>query len=858
MSSLPFLLFPKAVPDTKARRGGGGAAIHLPSAARQKQRLDDKFRAIAAGLAGLQPSADGCEPEQVIVFETLGDDVSEFAAAAAKVPGLEWVAELDLGDREPDDDFYDPADQAEPLPARLYAVMSNAKALQHLLALWDDWQADETKRARAGFGPFKDVFVHLHDLRRWSSQDRLHGTGVLEAWDRELTLGREAVRFEVELWCRADPATRARAYDRLDRLVTAEGGRCVAQAAVPDILYHGVLVELPSAALRRTVDRVRAEDYSELVRCGEVMLFRPRGQAVLPVGEPATEPQPSPPPPPAGGGDPVVAVLDGLPLANHQRLAGRVRIDDPDGLSARYQPAQQSHGTAMCSLILHGDLSRPEPPLDRPVYVRPVLAPVTDLDGHSHEASPDDVLLVDLFHRAVRRIVAGDAGEPPAAPGVKVVNLSFGNTYQPFDRQFSPLARLLDWLAWKYKLLFLVSAGNQLQPLTITSPAAGWRTLPADDLRTQAIHALWQDQAGRRPYSPAESINALTVGAWHEDGSPVPTDQRVDLFGGASLPSPLGTVAAGYRQAVKPEVYFAGGRQLYFGPVGVNDQPAEFRLATTNRPPGLLVAAPGVSPMELDRAAHTRGTSNATALATRCAALAHQKLAEYRQQPGWERLTDDYLPVLLKALVVHGANWRDGREAIETALRAAGMTDGRAVQRALNRFIGCGRVDPGLAQGAAEHRGTVLGWDSIRDEEGHVYTLPLPGCLNSVKEWRRLTLTLAWLTPVNFRHRAYRKSFLWMSLGADEKTKLKVEKAGLDVKASERGTVQHWVLEGDKASVFEPDKPMQVKVSCRADAGKLAEPIPYALAVSIEVAEGVNLPIYQELKAVLVPIQPKP
>lgn len=97
-----------------------------------------------------------------------------------------------------------------------------------------------------------------------------------------------------------------------------------------------------------------------------------------------------------------------------------------------------------------------------------------------------------------------------------------------------------------------------------------------------------------------------------------------------------------------------------------------------------------------------------------------------------------------------------------------------------------------------------------------------------------------------------------MSLGADEKTKLKVDKAGLDVKTSERGTVQHWVLEGNKASVFEPDKPIQIKVSARAEAGKLTESIPYALAVSIEVAAGVNLPVYQELSNVLVPIKPAP
>ena len=53
---------------------------------------------------------------------------------------------------------------------------------------------------------------------------------------------------------------------------------------------------------------------------------------------------------------------------------------------------------------------------------------------------------------------------------MKVINLSFGNSWQPFDRLISPLARLLDWLAWEYKILFIVSAGNQPQEIEFLTP----------------------------------------------------------------------------------------------------------------------------------------------------------------------------------------------------------------------------------------------------------------------------------------------------------------------------------------------------------------------------------------------------
>ena len=75
------------------------------------------------------------------------------------------------------------------------------------------------------------------------------------------------------------------------------------------------------------------------------------------------------------GGNPVVAVLDGLPLENHVALAGRMVVDDPDEHRASYQPSQQQHGTAMASLVIHGDLHDDGPALQRSVYVRPIFLP---------------------------------------------------------------------------------------------------------------------------------------------------------------------------------------------------------------------------------------------------------------------------------------------------------------------------------------------------------------------------------------------------------------------------------------------------------------------------------------------------
>lgn len=873
MTSHPFLLFPASPASKRDKRHSRSSDVRLPSAERQRELHENKLLDLAASFDHLTAEIGGHEPERVVVFETVADNVSEFAKAASKVRGLEWVAELDLGDQASDQDFV-AADELEQLPRRLYAVMASQRAVQKLLSLWRTWQDAPARswveKDLSGFADFRKVFQHLKDIRRWGPRDRLEQTGILDDWREEQRYCREhpnvqraPIRFEIELWCRLDAAARRKASQSVETLVSLAGGRCLAQAAIHQIFYHGILAELPAEFIEHTLESLQSQDYTDLLRCEDIMFFRHRGQSFFPLGEPSEEFAPSREIDQDPLSPPVVAVLDGLPLENHRLLARRLQVDDPNSLADKYRPSLQQHGTAICSLIVHGDLTADEPPLTRALYVQPILQPATTLDGgYSHECTPDDVLLVDHLHRAVRRMFESDGDHLPAAPHVKVVNLSFGNHWQPFEGQFSPLARLLDWLSFKYRLLFIVSAGNQGQDITISIPSNQWKTLTASELQDEVIRAMHDDQANRRPLSPAESLNAITVGAWHEDGCPTHSDSRVDLFANGCLPSPFGTVAAGHMQSIKPEVYFPGGRQLYRGPLFENSEPATFKAVFGSHPPGLKVAAPGLTTLELDRAAYSRGTSDATALATRSVAMAYEKLDEYRRLPGWNRLTDSFVAVVLKALLVHGAAWGREVDVIESAIPAdaligkSGKREWQRLQRILHRFVGCGKVDPRKGQFATDERATVIGWGNLVDGGSHLFYLPLPPSLGSKKVWRRLVVTLAWFSPVNSRHRNYRKASLWASVdGVDE---LAVGKAGADEVTSGRGTVQHRVWEGDRAAVFEEDGRISIRVNCRAVAGKMRDAVPYALVVSLEVAEGVGIPVYQEVRdLVAIPIRPR-
>jgi hypothetical protein len=478
--------------------------------------------------------------------------------------------------------------------------------MSQLLALWNDWTVNPHKDATRGFGPFKNVFIHLKDVRRWSPLDRLEHTGVLEYWQEYLQHKQEPVKFEVELWCRGSADARQRAFANLSSLIGQAGGQCLRQAQIPDICYHGVLAEMSPQAIQQTVDQILQNNYSQLLRCEDVMFFRPFGQAGFPAPDQDDGPAAPGPPDIQEGAiadvEPVVALLDGLPLENHVLLAGRLIIDDPDDYQARYQAGQQRHGTAMASLILHGDLSGQPTSLQRPVYVRPIFIPSLDLNNRINEVTPDDELLVDLIHRSLRRIKEGDGDDGPTVPSVKIINLSFGNRFQPFDRDLSPLARLLDWLSWKYGVLFLVSAGNITDDVRISVPANQWQAISPEQLRGETLRAMRDAQVERRPLSPAEAVNVVTVGAVHADDAALPVpDHCVDLLGGLRLPSPLSTVASGYNRAVKPEVLFPGGRQLYHAPVGSGTDPARFAAVQTLQPPGQMVAWPGQGPMELGK-----------------------------------------------------------------------------------------------------------------------------------------------------------------------------------------------------------------------------------------------------------------
>ena len=258
------------------------------------------------------------------------------------------------------------------------------------------------------------------------------------------------VKLEIELVFRAQgEQVEAAARDALQNV----GGEIILRTRIDGAAYHALLVNVPEAELVRVCSRGN----QGLVAEESILHIRPQSISHLNLFEMQEDIQIQPRDLPAN--DPIAAIFDAVPLAAHPQLASRLSIDDVFNLEP-LAVGQRFHGTAMASAVVHGDLNGPpQPALDRRVYFVNVMY-ASGLPGQE-EQFPNR-LPADLFHEAVVRM---KEGANAAAPGVIIINASLGDRNKPFAGHMSGWARVLDYLAYRYGILFVVSAGNQFADL---------------------------------------------------------------------------------------------------------------------------------------------------------------------------------------------------------------------------------------------------------------------------------------------------------------------------------------------------------------------------------------------------------
>lgn len=868
---LPLLVFPqRRTIQPEAGRPQFSPPPHLPNRARQIDRFGRGLNTLqqnwAQYRASLSDAMPGLEPETVLVIEIIGR-VDDFRAAVESA-GLEWLGEWDQVDIDPDEDFYVVDEQGHPkstlLTGRLFLSMANERGMRELLSLWELWVSERSlPRGKSAWGK---VFERLRSIRRWGPHESLEETGMLDQWRAFLEVSDEPAaieRFQIEFFYHSNQARRQRNELQLRETLERLGGAVIGDPIdIGPIAFHAMKGELPRAAIEELVREVSGTETDiriDLLKLSSIMFFRPTGQSLAVSSD--EEGQPGV----VGGAlpdlEPVAALFDGVPLQQHDALLDRLDVDDVFGLELLYQPGERKHGTAMASLIVHGDTGGGlNDPLRRRLLCVPVMQPnVKDFRTPRPEHMPDDVFFEDRIHIAVRRMFVGGNGLPPQASQIKVINLSIGDPSRLLAHTLSPWARLLDWLSYEYRVLFCVSAGNYVDDIQVGLPYSGFSSLSDDQKVGATLKAMQQGLADRRVLSPAESMNALTVGALHADEfGPFPPHRRVDVMPGDGLPSPAMRLGHGFRRSVKPEILLAGGRQLYKEPI--QGQQTVYQIdPLTAMGPGQRVATDSTEPGNRSNFGYWKGTSNATALATRGAVRIHDMLQALREQQGQD-IPDGLMAVLMKALLVHGARQPDDAKThLESAIKTS--ANSRQFRTLSARYLGYGAADIERVLACTEQRATVLGCDEIRENEIHEYEFPLPVCMSGQRLWRRLVVTLAWFTPINPAHRSLREAKLELAPAGSKwaTLPLKLDRVDADHNQMLRSTVQHEVLESQNAVMaFQDGDVLRLRVHCKRDGvERLDRAIPYGLAVTLEVKQ--DLPIYQEIKsrvAALVAVRP--
>ena len=590
------------------------------------------------------------------------------------------------------------------------------------------------------FTPWRDLFLQLRKIRPWGPSDRVSQAN--RDYFRHIIDGapdNELFRVEVELVFRLAEATSQSAENEVRERITESSGRIIHRSYRPEFAYHALLIEIPASEVRRISDL----DPASLAGVDPVASIVPQS-----VGTPietadhlavdATRPLPT-------KAEPIAAVFDATPVQAHPLLAGRLSIDDPDDLEARAVGARV-HGTAMASIVLHGDLNDSPSPISRQVYFRPVMyAP-----PFGDELFDSNKLVIDVIVEAVIRMRAN------GGPQIVLVNLSLGDRTKPFSGKISTWARALDHLAFAYGILFLVSAGNSGDGISPPDfpDIPSFEGADLIDKARATLKGIDAVKADRRVLAPGDSINALTIGAWHMDSSqevfagtsPFPPYSGIDM---PNLSSRLGP---GLRRGTKPEALFAGGRER----VRLDPIAAPPRLLPHPYPSrfwGLKVAAPPQNgTMELH---FTVGTSAATALATHSAHRIFDALEDaYPQLIGPMPLSQR--AVLLKALLVHSASWRGSQDFIRPVVDPTSDLHHEHWRREVCRHLGFGFVDPEDAIACAAERATMWATGTLGPEGSLTFDLPIPTALSTWATRREIRATLAWFTPIRPGHLAYR------------------------------------------------------------------------------------------------------
>jgi hypothetical protein len=412
----------------------------------------------------------------------------------------------------------------------------------------------------------------------------------------------------------------------------------------------------------------------------------------------------------------------------------------------------------------------------------------------------------------------------------------------------SPLARLLDWLSVKYRVLFVLSAGNHSDTIDVGETFAAFAAKSKEARDEAIIRHLDNVSRNLRLLSPAESVNALTVGATFEDGTSAMENARMILPSSDDMPAAYGSLGMGMNNAIKPDILFPGGRNFTRESI-LHGQTILEWVDSPSREPGTISAAPFLVGNAASKVMYTCGTSNAAALISHEASRCYDALLDIFANSK-DDIPDAHMALLIKAMLVHGAEWGALTDKLGKALQLFskdGSISRKECSRALHRFLGYGKPNIDRAIECAKKRITLIGYGDLKNGEALLYDLPLPFNFSSSKICRRLTATLTYFPTFVAARQKYRSAKLWYNIENGKKNFLD-SRVDVDWQAAVRGSVQHEIFENDETVVWDENNALQIKVNCRGDADdNFTGAVPYVLMVSFEIKNAIDIDVYTKV-----------
>lgn len=163
----------------------------------------------------------------------------------------------------------------------------------------------------------------------------------------------------------------------------------------------------------------------------------------------------------------------------------------------------------------------------------------------------------------------------------------------------------------------------------------------------------------------------------------------------------------------------------------------------------------------------------------------------------------------------------------------------------IHKILGYGVADVEKVKECTKNQITLIGYGDIKQNQAFVYSIPLPFNFHTQKYKRKLTVTLAYFSPIHPSSIKYREKQVWFTV--DNGQNIAGTRAEYDYNAVQRGTLQHEIFETESIQVWNENESLTIKVNCRGDASDSDADvlIPYALFATFEMAPEYDIDVYQ-------------